>query len=129
MIGLRKPKNFNGIREAYINIGNLNRPVWCTIREKLPIINETVVNPYKSNETERLLTESEGMKSYMKTSPSLMTFMNKTMNMVNLEIKGKNLLQVEEENAKLLKGKKKRLLHMKDDKDMKKELNFVENWH
>jgi hypothetical protein len=129
MIGLRRPKNFNGIREAYINIGNLNRPVWCTIREKLPIINETVVNPYKSNETERLLTESEGMKSYMKTSPSLMTFMNKTMNMVNLEIKGKNLLQVEEENAKLLKGKKKRLLHMKDDKDMKKELNFVENWH
>jgi hypothetical protein len=128
MLGLRRPKHFNGIREAHINIGNTDRPVWCTIRESLPIINETIVNPYRSCNTDKEFIESDGMKTYMNSSPHILNFVDKTMNMANLEIKGKNLLQVEENNAKLLHGKK-RLIHMKHFIDTVKDVNYVQNYN
>ena len=53
--------------------------------------------------------------------------MNKTMNMIDLEIKGRDLLKVEEENVKLLKGKKK-LVHLKYDKESLRDINIIENW-
>lgn len=125
-IGLRRPKNFKGIRENHINIGSNTKPVWCTIRERLPVVNETIINP-RFDWRDKKIIDNESLESYMKTTPSLINFMNKTMNMNDLEIKGKDLLKVEEENAKSLKGKKK-LLHLKYDKDSIKDLNFVENW-
>lgn len=122
-LSLRHPPNFKGIRQNYINLGSKFNPLWCTIRERLPVINETVINPKCSAK----VIDNESLESYMKTSPSLINYMNKTMNMIELEIKGRDLLKVEEENVKLLKGKKK-LVHLKYDKESLRDINIIENW-
>lgn len=122
-LSLRHPPNFKGIRQNYINLGSKFNPLWCTIRERLPVINETVINPKCSAK----VIDNESLESYMKTSPSLVNYMNKTMNMIDLEIKGRDLLKFEEENVKLIKGRKK-LVHLKYDKESLRDINIIENW-
>lgn len=123
VLSLRHPPHFKGIRQNFINIGSKGNPLWCTIRERLPVINETVINPRCNAK----IIDNENLESYMKTSPSLVNYMNKTMNMIDLEIKGRDLLKVEEENVKLIKGRKK-LVHLNYDKDSLRDISIVENW-
>ena len=40
---LRRPKNFFGKRENYVNLGGENNPLWSIIVERFPITNEVAV--------------------------------------------------------------------------------------
>lgn len=126
IMSLRRPKHFVGVRRGYVNLGNEENPIWSVIREKLPIITETVINP-SWPASERMNETHSTLDMYVKTTPSLFGYVSKTMGMSDLEVKGKDLLKAEEENVKLLRGKKK-LIHLKYDRDSIKDLNICENW-
>ena len=126
VVGLRRVKNSDGIRKNYINIGNQERPVWCTIREKLPIVNETVVAPGECS-GDKMFMQSQSVSTFVKATPVLNGFVKRTMELVGLEVNGKGLLEFEEENYKQLKGKKK-LVEVKHGNDSMKDLDIAEDW-
>lgn len=126
IIGLRRKKNSNGIRKNFINIGSSEKPVWCTVREHLPIINETVVLPGE-NSGDKMFMQSSSVEPFVKTSPTLSGYLSKTMNLLDLEISGKDLLEFEEENSKVMRGRKK-LVPIKYENDCLKDLEIAENW-
>ena len=160
-MGLRRPKNFKGIRRGYVNIGNDIHPFWSKIQEKFPIVNENIVIPSNNNETNnnnnnsnilftRTLTENISRNMFNNTLSSLNNNyynynltetsdfnrtnrdiklnMNKTLNISKLDVQGKKLIDVEENIIKEMKGKKKKMVKFKYDKDMTKDLNIKEEW-
>ena len=128
-MSLRRPKNFEGERRGYVNVGNDNKPYWIILREKYPNQFENIMNPNNiNNEFDKAMYKTQSFNKYITTFPNFKKFMNKTYNIWNLEVKGKNLLKVEEDNYKQLKGKTKRLVHLKYDRDSMKDLNICENW-
>ena len=128
-MSLRRPKNFEGERRGYVNVGNDNKPYWIILREKYPNQFENIMNPNNiNNEFDKAMYKTQSFNKYISTFPNFKKFMNKTYNIWNLEVKGKNLLKVEEDNYKQLKGKTKRLVHLKYDRDSMKDLNICENW-
>jgi hypothetical protein len=72
--------------------------------------------------------KTQSFKELIKSSSNFKKFMNKTNNIGRLKVKGKNLLKVEEDNYRLLKGKTKKILHLKYDKESLKDLNICDNW-
>ena len=128
-MSLRRPKNFEGERRGYVNVGNDNKPYWIILREKYPNQFENIMNPNNiNNEFDKAMYKTQSFNKYISTFPNFKKFMNKTYNIWNLEVKGKNLLKVEEDNYKQLKGKTKRIVHLKYDKESMKDLNICENW-
>ena len=162
-MGLRRPKNFKGIRRGYVNIGNDIHPFWSKIQEKYPVVNENIVIPINNNETNnnnnnnnsnilftRTLTENISRNMFNNTLSSLNNNyynynltetsdfnrtnrdiklnMNKTLNISKLDVQGKKLIDVEENIIKEMKGKKKKMVKFKYDKDMLKDLNIKEEW-
>ena len=161
-MGLRRPKNFKGIRRGYVNIGNDIHPFWSKIQEKFPIVNENIVIPSNNNETNnnnnnnsnilftRTLTENISrnmfnntlssfnnnyynynlteISDFNKTNRNIKLNMNKTLNLSKLDVQGKKLIDVEENIIKEMKGKKKKMVKFKYDKDMLKDLNIKEEW-
>lgn len=126
-ITLRKGKHWKGTRKDYINLGSNQHPIWSTKIEKLPVINETVRKPNVSFRDSKTL-ENESTELYIKTNPFLKEYMNKTLNMADLEVKGRNLLKVEQDNIKKIKGKK-RIVHIHYSKDSLKNINIIDNWN
>ena len=122
-ITLRKGKHWKGTRKDYINVGSNKHPIWSTIIEKLPIINETIRKPNDSK-----TIENESTESYIKTNPFFKEYMNKTLNMADLEVKGNSLLKVEQDNIKKIKGKK-RIVHYHYSKESLENINFIDNWN
>ena len=128
-MSLRRPENFEGERRGYVNVGTDNKPYWIILREKYPNQFENIMNPNNiNNEFDKAMYKTQSFNKYISTFPNFKKFMNKTYNIWNLEVKGKNLLKVEEDNYKQLKGKTKRLVHLKYDRDSMKDLNICENW-
>ena len=126
VVGLRRKKNSCGIRKNYINIGNQDRPVWCTIREKFPVVNETVVAPGECS-GDKMFMQSQSVDTFVKAAPVLNGYVKRTLELVKLEVNGKGLLEFEEENCKQLKGKKK-LIEVKHGNDSMKNLDIAEDW-
>ena len=155
-MGLRRPQNFKGIRRGYVNIGNDLHPYWIKIQEKYPIVNENIVIPNNDNEKNnitniiftRTFTEniSRNMfnntlssfnnnnnnlnenSDFIKINRNIEINTNKTINLSKLDVKGKKLIDVEENIIKEMKGKKKRMVKFKYDKEMLKDLNIKEQW-
>ena len=126
VVGLRRKNNTCGIRKNYINIGNQERPVWCTIREKFPVVNETVVAPGECS-GDKMFMQSTSVDTFVKAAPVLNGYVKRTLDLVELEVNGKGLLEFEEENCKQLKGRKK-LVDMKHGNDSVKNLDIAEDW-
>ena len=128
-MSLRRPKNFEGERRGYVNVGNDNKPYWIILREKYPNQFENIMNPNNiNNEFDKAMYKTQSFNKYITTFPNFKKFMNKTCDIWGLEVKGKNLLKAEEDNYKQLKGKTKRIVHLKYDKESMKDLNICENW-
>ena len=154
-MGLRRPQNFKGIRRGYVNIGNDIHPYWIKIQEKYPVVNENIVIPNNDNEKNnitnviftRTFTEniSRNMfnntlssfnnnnnlienNDFIKTNRNIKLNMYKTINLSKLDVKGKKLIDVEENIIKEMKGKKKKMVKFKYDKEMLKDLNIKEQW-
>ena len=128
-MSLRRPKNFEGERRGYVNVGTDNKPYWIILREKYPNQFENIMNPNNiNNEFDKAMYKTQSFNKYISTFPNFKKFMNKTCDIWGLEVKGKNLLKAEEDNYKQLKGKTKRIVHLKYDKESMKDLNICENW-
>ncbi len=129
-MSLRRPKYFEGERRGYVNVGSENKPYWIMHREKCPNQFENIMNPnyFNFQDFNQIMNKTHSFNQFMKTSPNFIQFINKTNNIQTLKIKGKNLLKVEEDNYKQLKGKTKKLLHLKYDRESLKDLNICDNW-
>ena len=127
-MSLRRPKYFEGERRGYVNVGNDNKPYWIMLREKYPNHFENIMNPNNYNVFNNTMYKTQSFKELIKSSSNFKKFMNKTNNIGRLKVKGKNLLKVEEDNYRLLKGKTKKILHLKYDKESLKDLNICDNW-
>ncbi len=105
-ISLRRPENFEGKRNAYINLTREGNPFWGIIVEKSPKVKEYKIKPgcLKRNKT--------FYEKFKKTYFSLMN--NKDYknleNIDELYIKGENLFNVEY-NREINNYKGKKLLH------------------
>ena len=127
-MSLRRPKHFEGERRGYVNVGTDNKPYWIILREKYPNQFENIMNPNNiANEFDKAMYKTQSFNQYINTFPKFKKFMNKTCDIWGLEVKGQNLLKAEENNYKQLKGKK-RLIHLKYDRESMKDLNICENW-
>jgi hypothetical protein len=98
------------------------------LREKYPNHFENIMNPNNYNVFNNTMYKTQSFKELIKSSSNFKKFMNKTNNIGRLKVKGKNLLKVEEDNYRLLKGKTKKILHLKYDKESLKDLNICDNW-
>ena len=129
-MSLRRPKYFEGERRVYVNVGSENKPYWIMMREKCPNQFENIMNPnyFNFQDFNQIMNKTHSFNQFMKTSPNFIQFINKTNNIQTLKIRGKNLLKVEEDNYKQLKGKTKKLLHLKYDRESLKDLNICDNW-
>ena len=129
-MSLRRPKYFEGERRGYVNVGSENKPYWIMLREKCPNQFENIMNPnyFNFQDFYQIMNKTHSFNQFMKTSPNFIQFINKTNNIQTLKIRGKNLLKVEEDNYKQLKGKTKKLLHLKYDRESLKDLNICDNW-
>ena len=101
---LRRPKNFVGHREAFVNIRSDLNPCWVGIRENCPGNNEIIRKPrLKSFDT----YENFVKNPYIKEIPTKKHELKKIESMKNLEVNGLNLLKYEAENETKLPGRKK----------------------
>ena len=85
---LRKPPNFYGKRETYINVGGENNPLWSIAVEKYPIIKEYVV---KSGYD----LDNKDYKDFTKKNVNNTEIIKKLENMDEISIEGKNLYNLE----------------------------------
>ena len=101
-ISLRRPENFKGERDAYVNIGSDKKPLWSIVREKFPIINELCIKPgYNLNYKDY----TEFKKNQFLPSSSFKNI--KTVeNLEQLKIDGKDLYNIEYNREMSVKGKK-----------------------
>ena len=90
-ISLRRPENFKGERDAYVNLGSDKKPLWSIVREKFPIINELCIKPgYNLNYKDY----TEFKKNQFLPSSSFKNI--KTVeNLEQLKIDGKDLYNIE----------------------------------
>ena len=101
-ISLRRPENFKGERDAYVNLGSDKKPLWSIVREKFPIINELCIKPgYNLNYKDY----TEFKKNQFLPSSSFKNI--KTVeNLEQLKIDGKDLYNIEYNREMSVKGKK-----------------------
>ena len=100
---LRRPDNFTGIRETFVNIRSDSNPFWVSVREKVPGNNELVRKPrLKSYDCYESYINNPSMKNNLIKSQS----MKEIDSLNNLEIKGTSLLDFEAENEAKIPGKK-----------------------
>lgn len=126
MMGLRRPNNFVGLRKGFMNFGTDTAPFWGPVKEQMPIVTETITNP--SCDNEKILYDSTIVTAYMNTCPNFKSQLEKKNDLLELKIEGKDLLQFEEENAKLVKGKKKLNIWKYND-EFTKSMKICEKWN
>ena len=127
IINLRKSIKYKGIRKGFINIGNKINPLWSPYIERSTKICEKIRKPHTPdyNRTfKKILIKND---SVLNTNSKLKNYMNRCININQLEVNGTKLLDFEEKNVKLLKGKKK-LISIKYDKESTKDLSLIDNW-
>ena len=99
---LRKPPNFYGKRETYINVGGENNPLWSIVVEKYPIMKEYVV---KSGYN----LDNKDYKDFTKKNVNNTEIIKKVENMDEISIEGKNLYNLEFKRE--MNNNKNRILH------------------
>ena len=78
VISLRKPENFKGTRDAWINIGSKNVPHWSLIKDKSPgEISEKIRRPD---------SQSQGFKDLIPFSKSNSAYFSKTLRNLNINL-------------------------------------------
>ena len=107
-ISLRRPDNFKGVRDSYINLkGERFMPFWSLVIEKCPKQKELILRPGHS------LYENE-IKEFQKKSNSNSRYKNeyfKTVeNLEDLSVEGKNLYNLEYKRE-IIDSKNNKILH------------------
>lgn len=98
IISLRRPKNPNKIRTAYVNVGSNLNPVWDQIHE-YPSRNVELIKRPQTSCKEDLKRLYSG-KHFSKTCQKLKVNLGQIDCITNLEVKGKNLFEEELRQAK-----------------------------
>ena len=88
---LRRPKNFFGKRESYINVSSENNPLWSIVVEKYPITKEmSVKSGYNLNNR-----DYKDFKRKRNLSTLNSAKLRTVENLDNLSVKGKKLFNIE----------------------------------
>ena len=115
---ISRNKNKIYIRDAFINIGCLNRPKFAMIYSKINKPKEKIRSYFNKNFTLRLSKSQSLIKNKLQEAFEELD---------DLSIQGKNLLNCEMENASLIKGKKiiyKKILRV----DENNEQDYVKSY-
>lgn len=102
---LRRPKNFLGKRESYINVGGDNNPLWSIIVEKYPISKEVSVQSGFSLDNKDFRDFLKKRNNDEKSNEKI----KKVENLDGISIKGKNLYELEYRRE--MSGNKNKILH------------------
>ena len=127
IINLRKPINYKGINKGFINNGNKSNPLWSSYIKKSDKIYEKIRKPYTPDYNKTYKNTLIKNDSFLNNNSKLKNYINRCININQLEVNGKKLLDFEKKNAKLLKGRKK-LVQLKYDKESTKDLSLIDNW-
>ena len=101
---LRKPENFKGVRQSYINLKNDYDPFWKVVVEKSPNYKELTIRPDSGLDNKEFIkfTHSKDIQKNLGKLKNL-------KNLDSLSVKGKNLFNLEYEREMSSKGRK--ILH------------------
>ena len=100
---LRRPKNFKGIRDCYINIRTNENPFWGRFFEKYP---NPVLKCRKPMMNKKYLKSFEN-NPYIPSIPLGSSTLKEMSNMSNLIVKGRNLCDFERHFESKIPGKKR----------------------
>ena len=108
-ISLRRPKNFKGVRDSYINIRHEGyNPFWSVVVEKMPKQKELCLKPgYVLNNNE--INELQKQNEHVKSANNSLCYKS-VGNLEDLSIEGKNLYNVEYKRE-ILDSNRKKILH------------------
>jgi hypothetical protein len=150
---LRCSKNFKGIRREYVNVGTDKKPLWVKLQKRYQIETDNIFNPnwnnnfifesdnnnnnsnFNSSDNTNICVKSfspfssRNLTEFISAnSPSFKNFVDKTINLADLQVDGKNLFKLEKEIYKKFKGNKKKVYRIKYEKECIENLKFCENW-
>ena len=104
-ISLRRPDNFVGIRDAYVNIRNEHNPLWVNVREKYPFQKELSIKPGYDLKYKDFVD----FKKNQFLPESSFDNIKAVENLDDIEISGKDLYKVEYNRE--LDDKNNKILH------------------
>ena len=104
-ISLRRPDNFVGIRNAYVNIRNEHNPLWVNVREKYPLQKELSIKPGYDLKYKDFVD----FKKNQFLPESSFNNIKAVENLDDIEIKGKDLYKIEYKRE--LEDKNNKILH------------------
>ena len=105
VISLRRPDNFVGIRNAYVNIRNEHNPLWVNVREKYPLQKELSIKPGYDLKYKDFVD----FKKNQFLPESSFDNIKAVENLDDIEIKGKDLYKIEYKRE--LDDKNNKILH------------------
>ena len=105
VISLRRPDNFVGIRNAYVNIRNEHNPLWVNVREKYPLQKVLSIKPGYDLEYKDFVD----FKKNQFLPESSFENIKAVENLDDIEIKGKDLYKIEYKRE--LDDKNNKILH------------------
>ena len=105
VISLRRPDNFVGIRNAYVNIRNEHNPLWVNVREKYPLQKVLSIKPGYDLEYKDFVD----FKKNQFLPESSFDNIKAVENLDDIEIKGKDLYKIEYKRE--LDDKNNKILH------------------
>ena len=105
VISLRRPDNFVGIRNAYVNIRNEHNPLWVNVREKYPLQKVLSIKPGYDLEYKDFVD----FKKNQFLPESSFDNIKAVENLDDIEIKGKDLYKIEYKRE--LEDKNNKILH------------------
>ena len=105
-ISLRRPKNFEGMRNSYINLTRDQNPFWGIVVEKYPKIKEIKIRPGKLSNIKDIFQKLKKSHAPLISLKDYKYFKN----LDSLYVKGKNLFNIEY-NREINNNRGKKLLH------------------
>ena len=105
-ISLRRPKNFEGMRNSYINLTRDQNPFWGIVVEKCPKIKEAKIRPGFSDKNNNFFENFKRSHSWLIKSKEFKNYEN----LNKLCVKGENLFNIEY-NREINNSRGKKLLH------------------
>ena len=102
---LRRPKNFYGKRESYINVGGENNPLWSIVVEKYPITKEVVVQSGYNLDNKDFRDFIRKRNNDSKSNEKI----KKVEDLDEIGINGKSLYDLEYNRE--MSGNKRKILH------------------
>ena len=105
-ISLRRPKNFEGMRNSYINLTIDQNPFWGIVVEKYPKIKEAKIKPGISDKNKNFFENFKKSHSWLIKNKEYKNYEN----LDKLSVKGENLFNIEY-NREINNSRGKKLLH------------------